>query len=132
MRKTQARIIREVIEHKLGGYYFLPTVQTDMPASSGVILMREVAHVPRPMFTLLSEGASKREVTSLDSRYSRYFSFSIDDMVMPVSQVTSPVLEHILQTFGYLFGRIGLSNHEEGHIRAIAGHNYSYADEVSA
>ena len=35
---------------------------------------------------------------------------TVDDLAMPVVEVGSPTIEHILQSFSNLFGRIGVAD----------------------
>lgn len=42
-----------------------------------------------------------------------------DDLAMPITEIASPTMEHVLQAFSNLFGRIGVADPDEGVIGSI-------------
>lgn len=115
--KLASSMLRELVLHKLSGHYFLPRAASGGADSGFVILLREVQNLPREIAIAIARGLDKDEAAAFGSIPS--LSFSIENFAMPVGQLTSPAVEHVLQTFASLFGRIGLEDHEKEYIETI-------------
>lgn len=104
-----AAMIKELVTHRLAGYYFLKTIAPDEQETGFVALLREISHLPRGLARLIAGGleADNHELTE-KGEWLAYVDFSTDDFAMPLGQLESPHVEHLLQTFSTLFGRIGL------------------------
>ncbi|TBG25392.1 hypothetical protein ELG79_09065 [Rhizobium leguminosarum] len=104
-------VIDELIKHKVGGYYFLPSVYPGEARDGYVALLREATFVPRNLAMLIAEGLEQSRFEK-DAALSttNCLSFSRDDFAMPISQIPSPEIEHLLQSFSLMFGRIGLDD----------------------
>lgn len=107
--QTVSKVIAELIHQKLAGYYFLPRIEIGADETGFVVLLREINHLPRPL-ALLIAGGVEAENTQLkaNTEWLANVDFKHLDFAMPVSEITSPSVEHLLQTFSHLFGRIGL------------------------
>ena len=116
-------MIKDLIEHKLPGYYFLPRISPDLDIE-GVVLMREIYHIPSTVCGRIAGGLSRDDALTLDADCLRYFSFTQDDFVMPVGEVVSPSIEHLLQSFSNLFGRIGLQDHDQTAVERVVSRDY--------
>lgn len=102
-------IIKELVKHRLSGYYFLDKIEPDGPESGFVALLREVTHLPRALAQLIAGGLEASDHAITDRKdWLAYIDFSHGDFAMPVGLLDSPRVEHLLQTFSFLFGRIGL------------------------
>jgi hypothetical protein len=113
-------LVRELANHKLAGYYFLPKLETDGNEIGFVTLLREVHHLPRKLARLIAEGLdAASEGFSDHSHWSTLVDFTHSDFSMPVGEITSPQVEHLLQTFSHLFGRIGLPDPERAKVDAF-------------
>lgn len=104
-------LIEELIHHKVNGYYFLPNVYIDESKRGYVVLLREATFVPREVAPLIAHGVDLPTLKASETpNILNCLNFSIDDFAMPISQVPSPEIEHILQSFSMMFGRIGLAD----------------------
>jgi hypothetical protein len=114
--------IKELVHQKLSGYYFLPAIEIDAPQTGFVVLLREVAHLPRRLSHLVAEGleADHSELAE-NSEWHVHLSFTHSDFAMPIGELTSPQVEHLLQTFSFLFGRIGLPDPDKESVAALCG-----------
>lgn len=109
-RKSVEAVVKDLIAHKLAGYYFLPTLGglTELPSNKGyVVLLREVHHVPRQGVSQLVKGISRDVATAVQPRG---LCFDCFDFVYPVAELISPWTEHLMQFFCNTFGRIGLAD----------------------
>jgi hypothetical protein len=112
--------VRELANHKLAGYYFLPKLETDGNETGFVALLREVNHLPRKLARLIAGGLdATSEGLSDQSHWLALVDFTHSDFAMPVGEITSPQVEHLLQTFSHLFGRIGLPDPERAKVDAF-------------
>jgi len=114
--------IKELIHHKLNGYYFLPKLEPDSVETGFVALLREVNHLPRHLARLIAGGleATNSEL-SQHPEWRTYVDLTLSDFVMPIGEITSPKVEHLLQTFSHLFGRIGLPDPDKSKVEALCG-----------
>lgn len=113
-------IVKRLVRNDVLGHYFLPRIHADEKLIGYVCLFREVSTIPRDLVTELSKGLSEARWRMIRNESSGgEFSFVGDDIAMPVSQVGSPVLEHILQSFSHLFGRIGVDDPLEDDIQYL-------------
>lgn len=108
-QSIKSAVISDLIKHKLSGYYFLQRVYPNEASQGYVGLLREATFMPRQLAAQVARGAEKSAVeVSGDLSASGCLSFECDDFAMPISQIPSPHIEHILQSFSMMFGRIGL------------------------
>lgn len=120
-RKSVEAVVKDLIAHKLAGYYFLPTLGglTEKSSNKGyVVLLREVHHVPRQGVAQLVKGISKDASTM---ERTRGLCFDCFDFVYPVAELISPWTEHLMQSFCNLFGRIGLADIDNKIMTQILG-----------
>ncbi len=120
-RKSVEAVVKDLITHKLAGYYFLPTLGglTEKPSQKGyVVLLREVHHMPREGVSQLVEGISKDAATTPPTRG---LCFDCFDFIYPVAELVSPWIEHLMQSFCNLFGRIGVADIDKKVLTQILG-----------
>lgn len=120
-RRSVEAVVKDLIAHKLSGYYFLPTLGglTERSSQKGyVALLREVHHVPRKGVSQLVEGLAKDAATAASTQG---LSFDCFDFVYPVAELTSPWTEHLMQSFCNLFGRIGVADIDKNVLAQILG-----------
>lgn len=117
-------LITELSKHTLQGYYFLEQLQVDEEPVGYVALLREVTTLQRNVVSDLAKGISKEHWRQIyDSKGGVSLRFDKDDFAMPISQLGSPTIEHIMQCFSNLFGRIGVADPNAGILgRMIATH----------
>jgi hypothetical protein len=115
-------IIRRLSRHAVLGHYFLETLSGEASGAQGyVCLLREVATLPKRVAEKLGKGLDSESYKEIcgDSSRSLGLVFEADNLAMPVVQIGSPTMEHILQSFGSLFGRIGVEDPVEDVISGI-------------
>lgn len=112
--RASGQLIRELIHNKLSGHYFLPTIDDSRNNDGYVILLREVKHLPRQIVQKIADGLDATEAKAL--QHAQALCFEIDDFAMPIGELASPNIEHVLQVFSSLFGRIGLKDHPQSFI----------------
>ena len=103
-------LIQRLSRHSVPGHYFFETLGLDTPRSRGfVCLLREVHTLPRQIAECLGRGLTAEKCIELcEDSYALALSFNLDNLAMPVVEVGSPTIEHVLQSFSNLFGRIGV------------------------
>lgn len=110
-RGERNALLNELTSQRLNGYYFLPNVEDGGDNKGYVVLLREVRHIPRSLAGVIGRGMSKEEYEAASKTRADYvgrLAFSFDDFAMPVGQLPSPHVEHLMQAFSALFSRIGL------------------------
>lgn len=118
--KIYAGVVKELMTHRLAGYYFLPRVEPDEPVSCYVILLRSIGAMPSEIASRIPSGLSAQQVASI-SGAGEHFSYSNrDEVAMPIGVISSPFIEHLMQMFSALLSRIGLPNTEASHIEKYA------------
>jgi len=115
-------VVKDLVYHKLSGYYFLHKLEVDAEETGYVALLREVSHLPRRLAKLISAGldATDGEV-SAHPEWLTYIDFRFSDFAMPIGEISSPQVEHLLQTFSHLFGKIGLPDPDREKVDVLCG-----------
>jgi hypothetical protein len=120
--KTKDSLIKELVHHKLSGYYFFDRIEPNGADNGFVVLLREVHALARPVALLLVEGINStqyKELCEKDHASARALSITGEDLAMPIAVVCSPYVEHLMQSFSILFGRIGLPDPEPAYITQL-------------
>lgn len=118
-RKWTEAVIKELFSHRLAGYYFIPDIGdlTDNSSALGyVVLLREIHHIPRPTVSRLVNGVAADANGAVDLAGLCFKSF---DFACPVTEIQSPWIEHLMQAFCSLFGRIGIVDLDKGRTSRI-------------
>lgn len=119
--KLYASTVKELMTHRLAGYYFLASLEPNEPPSCYVVMLRQIGVMSARIATRLLDGITAAEVrNALDGAETLFRHESRDDVAMPIGVLASPYIEHLLQTFSYLLSRIGLPNTEAVHINRYA------------
>ncbi|HET6431248.1 hypothetical protein [Dyella sp.] len=119
--KTYSGAVRELMTHRLSGYYYLCRMEPDESDSCYVVLLRQIGAMPHDLAGALPEGMRKVDAEARSPRYESFFRYSSsDDVAIPLGVIPSPHVEHLLQAFSLLFGRIGLPNTDPAHIDRFA------------
>lgn len=118
LTKNRPKKVRELIarlfRHDVLGNYFLERLSIDTPVDGHVCLLREVTSLPRETVEELARGLTEaRWQERYRSTGSSQLDFTHDNLAMPIYQLTSPTIEHIMQTYANLFGRIGIEDPDE-------------------
>jgi hypothetical protein len=116
-KKECGSLVKDLITNKVLSFYYLPSVTDSNDGNGYVILLRESAFLPRSVAKEVAGGV-ERPVNG-NSPLTAHLSFDEDDFAMPVGKVPSPHIEHVLQTFSYMFGRIGLEDYAPDFIAKV-------------
>ena len=101
----------ELINYKLGGYYFLENLDAYGEESSGyVVLLRQISTLPFHVAERVVAGFYLKTILSNEPNLARYLSNSVHELALPIGCLNSPNIEHLMQAFSALFGRIGIEN----------------------
>jgi len=103
-------LISELTTHRLAGYYFMQKIDPAGKAAGFVIQLREVNSLPRPLASSVAGGLDLSLSTDQMIHATRYLDRGTTNYAMPLAQVTSPTIEHILQQFSLTFSRIGVAD----------------------
>lgn len=106
--KVSCALIKDLVLQKLSGYYFLPDISDSGSGDGFVILLREVRNIPKDVAERVASGLDEDEARN--GRAGSYLSYACDPFAMPVGELTSPEVEHVMQAFSVLFGRIGVED----------------------
>lgn len=120
--KEVSALVKELVLGKVPSYYYIPSVTDDNEEEGYVILMRESAFLPRRVARQIACGVDRP--LSKSSELEMHLSFLHDDFAMPVGQMPSPNIEHVLQTFSFMFGRIGLEDYSAEFISDVCARNF--------
>jgi hypothetical protein len=129
-QKTSDQLIKELITHRLAGYYFLQKIDVDGDDLGYVVLLREVHHMHRVLAERLARaGISFSEFQELcrqEPFHSARINIKRDETALAISTLMSPHIEHILQVFSHLFGRIGLPDAPSSYMQEICSRQPSF------
>lgn len=123
--KDVENLVRRLSRHDVLGHYFLETISEKNENATGyVCLLREVMTLSRKVAEKIGKGLDHWTYSSICSGESSESGLSVgqDDLAMPVVEIGSPTIEHILQSFAQLFGRIGVADPVEDVIGGIIEH----------
>lgn len=112
-------ILKELMSYQLAGYYYIPNLGDSVENSSShgyVAILREVRHLPSQVARLLVDGISPGG-DGLSPHGG--ICFSCFDFAYPIAEIQSPWVEHFMQIFCGLFGRIGVADLDKTRISAI-------------
>ena len=116
-------IVRRLSKHAVLGHYFFETLSHEGNRSDGyVCLLREVNTIPRQIAEKLGsglDGASYEDLCGGGGVSMVSLVIPRDDLAMPICEIASPTMEHVLQVFSNLFGRIGVADPDENLIGGI-------------
>lgn len=109
--RERPKKITAILENKILDAHFLPVLRPSEPLSQGpgyVILFRQILSLPGTLLDALRVG-----VPSLDDLPFAVRAQAAQVLACPseiVANVTSPHVEHILQRFSNVFGRVGVAD----------------------
>lgn len=135
-QKNRQSKIKEIVKllsrHAVPGYYLLERMDPDEPDSLGyVCLLREVKFLPKPIAEHIGRGLSYlRYQEEFQAEKLLGLSFEHEDLAMPIAELSSPTIEHVLQMFAFLFTRIGVADPVEVVISDIIDRCINSAEPV--
>ncbi|QZD89749.1 hypothetical protein K3148_13255 [Qipengyuania aurantiaca] len=119
--KFTKSITAELVKNSLSGYYFIPNFSEQEGGPGYVILLREPSSMPFGLACRIARGLSLDDAKG-DLEAAHHIAFQSNDFAMPVRKIASPHIEHLLQTFSLLYGRIGLPDLPENITRLPEQH----------
>jgi hypothetical protein len=125
-------LIRELVHQRLAGYYFYDRIEPSGDNCGHVVLLREIRMMSRATAECLAGGLDAKQAEALravEPRVETSLRVGPDDFAMPIGIVSSPYLEHLMQTFAMLFGRIGLPDPSAAYIDALWGRQGSVKEK---
>jgi hypothetical protein len=120
--KLREALCSELVHNNLGGFYFLRSIEPSGPDLGHVVLLREIQSVPLELALAVADGLSRELYESMCQSHPllhNKLSIAPDDFAYPIGQVLSPHLEHLLQTFAWLFSRIGLPDPDKVYVAGL-------------
>lgn len=121
--KDKNKLINDCVHQKLSGYYFLPHIEPNPTDQPGFIaLLREVHHLPTTLAQNIAVGLDRNDFMTLcEHEFAMEGALDIkeDGFSYPVGQLVSPYIEHLMQMFSILFGRIGLPDPDNDYISKL-------------
>jgi hypothetical protein len=116
-------IVSELLNQKLNGYYYLNAISpTHEEGEHFVILLREVNHIPRVLAMEIAHGLDYEPYITLCQQYPSAIGrleMTPDSFCMPLGAMKSPNIEHLMQKFAELFGRIGIDDPDESLLSSL-------------
>lgn len=112
--------LKELLSYQLPGYYYIPSMEnlTEKPSDHGyVVILREVRHVTARTGRLLTKGITREDDAATTAIHG--LTFGSFDFVYPIAEIQSPWIEHLMQAFCGLFGRIGVDDHDKSKVATI-------------
>lgn len=123
-RSIVQQVFNEMINNNLPSFYYIERVSVDPyfnDDTGHVILLREARNIPSDIAILIHKGFSTQTLyqQSVNSaRLREFLDLEAHDHVLPIGQLSSPYIEHVLQQFALLFSRIGVADVAEHFARS--------------
>lgn len=109
--KSIRQLVKDLFDHKVVGYYLLERLHPSAEVEGFVCLLREGSSLPKEIAEELANGLSAERSGELVHQGAQgKFEFLDLDLACPVAQLGSPTIEHIMQSYANLFGRIGIAD----------------------
>jgi len=114
--KSFEKYSTECIKNKLPDFYFLPVVSLENgdDGQGYVVLLRMIYSIPSELAKAVANGLTSAEYekqAQVNPAWAGKLSMlDEEDFAMPVGQLESPHLEHLMQKFSILYTRIGLED----------------------
>jgi len=120
--KLRDALLSELVHNNLGGFYFLRSIEPSGSDLGHVVLLREIQSLPRELAHAIADGLSPDVYENMchsSPSFRHKLSITPDDFSYPLGQLLSPHLEHLLQTFAWLFSRIGLPDPDRAYVDGL-------------
>ncbi|SMO77387.1 hypothetical protein [Ruegeria faecimaris] len=130
--KQVGELVRRLSRHAVLGHYFLEALEPDTTEHKGyVCLLREVSTIPRPVADKLGKGLDQSTYAKQcnNSQFGSQLQIPEGGLAMPLIEIGSPTIEHIMQSFSNLFGRIGVADPIETVIGKIVDSCLTHAEK---
>lgn len=133
MPKIRDSLLKELVHQNLGGYYFLSRVEPAGEDTGFVVLLREVQVMSRELAAAVADGIDAKQLADSPTlAASRPLALDIGpgELAMPIAILRSPHIEHLMQTFSYIFSRIGLPDPDPAYLSNLWQRQPSVSQEV--
>ena len=107
-------ILKDLVIGRFAGFYFIEDAINDN-SNGHVVLLREVRHIPRVVARRIEDGLELRTLQHdrvLLAVAQNVLNLAEQETLLPVAQLRSPYIEHLMQNFSMLFSRIGVPDIE--------------------
>ena len=113
-QKKISELIDKLSHHAVTGFYMFERLFEDEENNAYVCALRNVASLSQEISQKIANGLNEETYKEIQQDSSNCLTFKYDNLVMPVSCIASPTIEHLMQVFANLFTRIGLEdpNHD--------------------
>jgi hypothetical protein len=115
-------VVAELVHQRLAGYYFFDRVAPDRADTGYVALLRQVQILPKRLAHEIARGLAPEQFSELcaaQPAFSSSLFFSSQDLAMPIALVSSPHIEHFMQSFALLFSRIGINDPDPSYVAEL-------------
>jgi hypothetical protein len=115
-------LMKELTGYRLSGFHFLRQIEPRGTDLGFVALLREIQMLPRAVGVEIASGfghSEFEEMCKTDGSLRGRMNVPEEKFAMPVGVLASPYIEHLMQAFATLFGRIGITDHEPSYIRGL-------------
>lgn len=105
------QIITDLYGNNIGNFYILESWDSnDTKSDYVVVLLRDVKHITFAMGKKIAEGLEKDNIIEKDWLYNDLNPNVENGFYYPLMTLSSPYMEHLIQSFFHNFGRIGIEN----------------------
>lgn len=117
------QIIADLYGNNIGNYYVLESWDTnDTKSDYVVVLLRDVRRLTFAMGKKIAKGLEKVNINENDWLYNDLNCNVNDDFYYPLTILSSPYMEHLIQSFFHNFGRIGIENLDRDCMNSLLEH----------
>jgi hypothetical protein len=107
-------VIKELMTNSLAEFHYLERSDMNEETRGYVALMREIRFISSALGKRIAVGLDAQEFNAMGNAFApglNHIRFSTEhDFAMPLSCVSSPFIEFIMQRFATLFSRIGIDD----------------------
>lgn len=117
------QIITDLYRNNIGNFYILESWNIDDTKSDYVVvLLRDVRRITFTMGKEIAKGLEKNNITERDWSYNDLNPNVDNGFYYPLVTLSSPYMEHLIQSFFHNFGRIGIEDLDKNCIDLLFNH----------
>jgi len=120
--KRKKEKINLIINNNLTGYYFIPGEEIGADEAGYVINLRDINQVDMStLYRVISGEIDGLKLSNEDRKELSHVFYldSANDFSFPTATISSPRIEHILQSFSQVFCRIGMDDLDEDFVEEM-------------
>lgn len=107
------QIITDLYGNNIGNFYVLESWDvSDTKSDYVIVLLRDVRRITFPIGKKIAKGLEKDDLIETDWLNNDLDQNVSDNFYYPLATLSSPYMEHLIQSFFHNFGRIGIENLE--------------------